>query len=927
MGFAPFIFERSDMSSAARFNNPGAQNFGTTPTLSATSTSGLSVTFTSTTTGICSITSGGALTFVAAGVCTITADQAGSPAYVAASPVTQSFAINAVVTNAPTIGLATAGDAQASVAFTAPISNGGSAITGYTVTSSPGSLTGTGASSPIAVTGLTNGTAYTFTVTATNAAGTGLASVASNAVTPIGLQTISFANPGTQNFGTTPTLTATATSGLGVAFTSSTPGVCTITSGGLLTFVTVGSCTINANQAGTGSYLAAAQVSRSFSVGASVASAPTGVSATGGNALATVSFTAPVATGGAPITLYTATSSPGGITGSGPTSPIAITGLANGTAYTFTVTATNSAGIGAASSPSNSVTPTAQVASNTVVTLSNAAPTYGTNVVLTATVSPTGTGTVTFFDGAVNLGVAPLNSGVASLAISSLSVGSHNITAVYAGDAGRFGSTSSVSTVNVSRGTTSVALIASTTAPAFGQNVTFTATVTPSVATGSVAFKDGSTTISTVTLAGGTATVSTSALSAGGHSVTAVYSGDATYATSTSAAVVVTPIRPDPTGDKNVRGILSQQAAMTQRVAGTQIDTVQRRLETLHEDETPAFVNGISLSTASGLPANANALADPMKQAEHVSRSPTRTALDRNALRNAPRNAEFGKLQVTSPVHVWTAGSVIFGATNVAAIGATNPTRTHFALSGLTVGIDTKLFEGVKGGFSTSYSSETADINTDGSRATGRAVTGSLYGSWRLADKIFLDGLMGYGGMSFDSKRLDGNAASFISGERTGRMVFGSLAVSYDQTTGALKFAPYLRLDLIEATLGAYAENGDASWTLAFQKAQMASRSAVAGLRGQYDIAQPWGTLSPTVRVEYRRMLSGTIMQTMNYASDTSTSYALTMTGAARDMYSTALGVQARGDGAVMGSLEYLLSGSREGVQGQGLRGALRVGF
>jgi len=86
---------------------------------------------------------------------------------------------------APTIGTATAGDASASVTFTAPTNNGGSAITSYTVTSSPGSLTGTGASSPVTVSGLTNGTAYTFTVTATNATGTGPASAASNSVTPV----------------------------------------------------------------------------------------------------------------------------------------------------------------------------------------------------------------------------------------------------------------------------------------------------------------------------------------------------------------------------------------------------------------------------------------------------------------------------------------------------------------------------------------------------------------------------------------------------------------------------------------------------------------------------------------------------------------------------------------------------------------------
>ena len=84
---------------------------------------------------------------------------------------------------APTIGTATAGDGQATVTFTAPANNGGAAITSYTVTSTPGGFTMSDTASPITVTGLTNGTAYTFTVTATNSVGTGAASAASNSVT------------------------------------------------------------------------------------------------------------------------------------------------------------------------------------------------------------------------------------------------------------------------------------------------------------------------------------------------------------------------------------------------------------------------------------------------------------------------------------------------------------------------------------------------------------------------------------------------------------------------------------------------------------------------------------------------------------------------------------------------------------------------
>src|SRR5207253_326537 len=81
------------------------------------------------------------------------------------------------VPDVPTGVTATAGNASAGVSWTAPAFDGGSPITGYTVTSSGGQTAIAGGSSTsVTVTGLTNGTAYTFTVTATNVVGTGPAS-------------------------------------------------------------------------------------------------------------------------------------------------------------------------------------------------------------------------------------------------------------------------------------------------------------------------------------------------------------------------------------------------------------------------------------------------------------------------------------------------------------------------------------------------------------------------------------------------------------------------------------------------------------------------------------------------------------------------------------------------------------------------------
>jgi hypothetical protein len=263
-------------------------------------------------------------------------------------------------------------------------------------------------------------------------------------------------------------------------------------------------------------------------------------------------------------------------------------------------------------------------------------------VTLTATVTPqsgggTPMGTVVFYDGATVLGSAMLNGGVAQLPTAALILGTNSITAVYGGDNTFAGSTSpalqQIVTV-LPPLLTSVMLQSSLNPSELGQNVTFTATVTPKsghgTPTGTVQFIDGATILGTSTLdRRAMAGYSTAALSLGNHSLTAMYSGDTQFVSSTSPALIqkITPSVPD--------------FGLTASPGSTTLSAGSSASFTIKGTEQNGFAGTIILSCgSSGMPAGVSCTFYPNKLTIGPDGSPATSTL--TIATAAPTNAWIG---------------------------------------------------------------------------------------------------------------------------------------------------------------------------------------------------------------------------------------------------------------------------------------------
>ncbi|AWH29276.1 autotransporter outer membrane beta-barrel domain-containing protein [Stenotrophomonas sp. YAU14A_MKIMI4_1] len=371
----------------------------------------------------------------------------------------------------------------------------------------------------------------------------------------------------------------------------------------------------------------------------------------------------------------------------------------------------------------------------------------------------------------------------------------------------------------------------------------------------------------------GTATIAASGSGANaGYRLTftpaAAFSGTATatftlanaFTTSAPATVTFDVIsRPDPTQDAEVMGLLGAQTATARRFATTQIGNFQRRMEGLHQGgEGARFENGLSFGVDRRCQEDGwrtpGSDCRPLGMPDDTAAGAGATAGNAAAPRN--RGGEGGSLTL------WTGGSINNGDRD----GRSGSAGFDFQTSGVSAGADTRLSSDFAIGAGIGYGRDTTDVGHNDTRSKGESYTLAVYSSYHPGDHFFVDTLLGYQLLSFDSRRYVTANGAMVQGERDGSQWLASLSVGGDYRRDRLSLTPYARLDLARATLDAYTEQGDPIHALHYQDQDVDTTTASLGLRMDYRVPVSVGTLTPQLRLEYQHDFQDDSTVIMNYA-------------------------------------------------------------
>jgi uncharacterized protein YhjY with autotransporter beta-barrel domain len=371
-----------------------------------------------------------------------------------------------------------------------------------------------------------------------------------------------------------------------------------------------------------------------------------------------------------------------------------------------------------------------------------------------------------------------------------------------------------------------------------------------------------------------------------------------------SRAYTLSTLLLDPTTDPEVQGLVAAQATMARQFTDAQTSNVLRHLEGLHDNFNPCGLNfGINASTYNAPPSAYPSDPTAGSAFPPVNKDPL----------PPPRPATPASTCDPSgpPIAIWASGAMEFGRMTSTGLLVDS---TKFSTSGLTAGIDVHAADQLVVGAAVGYGVDHTDIGLRGSVSDANNLNGIAYASYKPAESVFVDAVVGYGSLNFNNTRWVDLDNTSVAGKRDGSAWFGSISVSTDFRRGALKFSPYVRLDAMSARLDQYSEAGDVNAALTYQATNISSIGGAVGLRGSLDICDGADTYTPTMRLEYKRAFDGGFTQMMYYnQTGPGTLYALNQDGTTRNLFTGALGLRARFGTAATLDLEYSLTATPSG--------------
>lgn len=328
------------------------------------------------------------------------------------------------------------------------------------------------------------------------------------------------------------------------------------------------------------------------------------------------------------------------------------------------------------------------------------------------------------------------------------------------------------------------------------------------------------------------------------------------FTTSAPANVTITVMaRADPSKDVEVIGIVNAQAEGARRFADAQLSNYGDRLRQLRRGGGNESSQGISLNTPRGDDGTKD-------RRDPADATPLGFFTEPRRTRPAePFNRVVAEKPVPSRFGVWTAGQVDIGDTS----GKSSGSARDFTTSGVSAGLDYRFNERLTAGVGLGYGRDRTDIGSNGTRSEGESWSIGTYASWRPIRNTYLEAVLGYGALSFDSKRYLTEDGGFANGSRDGQQVFGSVKAGYEISRDALYFTPYVGMDASWTKLDAFNERDGGSNSLRFGNQTVNSLVAVVGFETDYTYRFTGYTFTPNLKAEWRYDMANASDIDLNY--------------------------------------------------------------